>query len=246
MTADYEARGRELAKRLGLPHVAWFAEVGSTLDVAHRLAEEGASPGTLVLADGQTAGRGRFGRSWRSEANAGIWLTMIERPTDAVALEVLPLRVGLAVAAALDPFSGAPVRVKWPNDIYVDDKKVAGILVEARWRDGAPAWIAIGVGINVRPPADEPRAAALREGVGRDAVLECVIPAIRDASLHAGLLDAEELRALDDRHMANGRACIQPVAGRVVGIDSTGALRIETAVSIVAVRNGSLVLKEDL
>jgi BirA family biotin operon repressor/biotin-[acetyl-CoA-carboxylase] ligase len=223
----------------------WLPEVTSTLDVAHRLAEEGASPGTLVLADAQTAGRGRFGRSWRSEANAGIWLTMIERPTDLPALEVLPLRVGLAIARALDEFSRVPVQVKWPNDIYVADKKVAGILVEARWRDGAPAWIAIGVGINLRPPAHEPRGAGLGVDVRREVVLDRVIPAMRDASLRHGLLDAEELRALNARHTANARECTQPVVGRITGIDAAGALVIETDASTVVARNGSLVLKED-
>lgn len=243
---DADVRGRELAQRLSLPRVAWFAEVGSTLDVAHRLAEEGASPGTVVLADAQTAGRGRFGRSWRSDVNAGIWMTIIERPTDSDGLDVLPLRVGLSVAAALDEFSRVRVGIKWPNDIHAGEKKLAGILVEARWRDGAPAWIAIGVGINLRRPHDEPKGTALDDGVSPDAVLDRVIPAIRDASLRSGLLDAEELRALDERHVAKGRECVQPVSGRVVGIDTTGALLIDTAVSTVAVRNGSLVLKEDL
>jgi BirA family biotin operon repressor/biotin-[acetyl-CoA-carboxylase] ligase len=210
------------------------------------LAEGGALPGTLVLADAQTAGRGRFGRVWRSAENAGIWLTIIEHPTDATALEVLPLRVGLSVSAALDEFSDVPLRVKWPNDVYAGEKKVAGILVEARWRDGAPAWVAIGVGINLRPPVDEPRATALRDGVGRDPVLDRVVPAIRNASLRTGLLDAAELRDLNARHLANGRVCIQPASGRVVAIDATGALTIDTGVSTLAVRNGSLVLKEDL
>jgi BirA family biotin operon repressor/biotin-[acetyl-CoA-carboxylase] ligase len=241
-----DVREHELAKRLGLPRVVWFSEVGSTLDVAHRLAEEGASPGTLVVADAQTAGRGRFGRSWRSDPNAGIWITMIERPTDVSALEVLPLRVGLAIARALGEFSRAPVQVKWPNDIYVEGKKIAGILVEARWRDGAPAWIAVGVGINLRPPVDEPRGGGLGDSVTREAVLDRLIPVIRAASLRGGLLDAEEVRALNERHAPNGRECSQPLAGRIVGIEATGALVIETGASTVIARNGSLVLKEDL
>ena len=80
-----------------------YDEVGSTLDVAHTLAADGAAAGTVVIADAQTAGRGQRGRAWQSERGAGLWLTLIERPSDASALDVLSLRVGLALAPALDP-----------------------------------------------------------------------------------------------------------------------------------------------
>src|SRR5215217_6891246 len=88
-----------LAARLGVPAVLAFDRVGSTLDVAHRVAPTAAS-GTLVLADEQTAGRGRHGRRWASAPGAGLWLTLIERPVDIRALDVLSLRIGLAAAAA--------------------------------------------------------------------------------------------------------------------------------------------------
>src|SRR5262249_45241127 len=156
--------GDQLAHRLGLPKVVAFDETTSTLDVAHVLGAEGALAGTLILADAQTAGRGRLGRSWTSERGAGIWLTMIERPSDVVAIEVLPLRIGLALANALDAFAVETVSLKWPNDVYVAGRKLAGILVEARWREAALEWIAIGIGINVRPPASEARAIGVRGG----------------------------------------------------------------------------------
>src|SRR3569833_4688084 len=88
-----------------------FNEVTSTLDVAHDLAAKGADAGTLIVADAQTAGRGRMGRSWRSEKGAGAWLLFFERPRDASALEVLSLRVGLALATALDAFMLAPFQL---------------------------------------------------------------------------------------------------------------------------------------
>ena len=84
-----------LARELGLPAVEIFETVGSTLDVAHERAAAGAAAGTLILAEEQTAGRGRQGRSWTSEPGAGIWLTLIERPKDRASLDVLSLRVGL-------------------------------------------------------------------------------------------------------------------------------------------------------
>src|SRR5262245_11512084 len=106
-----------------------YDEVGSTLDVAHEMAADGAEAGTLIVAKAQTAGRGRMGRTWRSEPGAGIWLTLIERPADASALEVLSLRVGLAMAPVLDAFTDAPIQLKWPNDLYLRDRKLAGILI---------------------------------------------------------------------------------------------------------------------
>jgi BirA family biotin operon repressor/biotin-[acetyl-CoA-carboxylase] ligase len=239
-------RGTVLERTLGLPRVAWYDEVGSTLDVAHVLAEQGAAAGTMVLAAAQTAGRGRFGRTWVSEPGAGIWMTLIERPADTSSLDVLPLRIGLALAVALDDFSSDRLRVKWPNDIYAGENKLAGILVETRWREATPAWIAIGVGINLRPPVGHKRAAGLRATVSIDDVLVCVVPAIRSAAARRGLLDRAEVAAHAARDLALGRECREPVAGRVRGIDETGALVIETDGSTVAVRTGSLVLKEDL
>jgi BirA family transcriptional regulator, biotin operon repressor / biotin---[acetyl-CoA-carboxylase] ligase len=100
------ATADDLARRLALPRVALFDEVGSTLDVAHAMAPDAPS-GTLIVADEQTAGRGRHGRRWASAPGVGVWLTLIERPTDARALDVLSLRCGLYAAEALDALAGA-------------------------------------------------------------------------------------------------------------------------------------------
>src|SRR5262249_48139630 len=114
----------ELASLLGLPRVELLSRVSSTQDVAHELAAADAPAGTLVLADEQTSGRGRQGRAWTSEPGAGIWLTLIERPTDPASADVLSLRVGLALARALDRFTAEPVRLKWPNDVYTAGRKL--------------------------------------------------------------------------------------------------------------------------
>lgn len=222
-----------------------YDEIASTLDAAHALAAEGATSGTLVLADAQTSGRGRLGRAWTSMPGAGVWLTLIERPRDIAALDVLSLRVGIALAPALEAFLDDGIRLKWPNDVYVNSLKLAGILVEARWRDATPEWIAIGVGINVRPPASEPRATGLRPGASRLRVLEAVVPRIRAAAAEIGLMRDEELQAFSDRDFASGRACAEPVRGVVRGIDSRGSLLVDAGSHTVAVRTGSLVLKED-
>jgi len=244
--AHYDGeRVDDLAQRFGLPELVAFDEVGSTLDVAHAMAGEGAPSGTLVIADAQSAGRGRMGRSWRSEAGAGVWLTLIERPVSSRALDVLSLRIGLALAPALDAFAHERVLLKWPNDLYVGDRKLAGVLVEARWRESVPEWVAIGVGINVRVPSGEPRAVGLRNDVSRIAVLEAAIPAIRAAAALEGALGASELAAFAVRDLAKGRRCVEPVAGTVQGIDASGALLVRVGSEVRAVRGGSLVLQEE-
>jgi BirA family biotin operon repressor/biotin-[acetyl-CoA-carboxylase] ligase len=224
-----------------------YDQVGSTLDVAHELAAKGADAGTLIIANTQTAGRGRMGRTWRSEPGAGLWLTLIERPNTASALDVLSLRVGLELAPALDPFADAPVQLKWPNDLYLSGRKLAGVLIEARWREGHPEWVAIGVGINLRPPASEPRAIGLRSGVSRDAVLAAIAPRMRAAAACAGELTAAELEAFAVRDLAIGRRCTEPVDGIVAGIDASGALLVAVGsadgAAVTAVRAGSLILE---
>lgn len=234
-----------LAAQLGLRSVVVFSTVGSTLDVAHALATLGPSDGTLVVADAQSAGRGRMGRTWQSEAGAGVWLTLIEQPPAGPALDVLSLRIGLALAPALESLAETSIRLKWPNDLYVRDRKLAGVLVEARWRDGAPEWVAIGVGINVRVPRGEPAAAGLIDGTRRVDVLTRAVRAIRGAIARTGPLADRELQEFAARDLAAGRACLEPVRGRVLGIDASGALQVGVGSEVVLARGGSLVLEED-
>ena len=234
-----------MAEELVLPEVVVFEQLASTMDVGHTLAANGAAAGTLVLADAQSAGRGRQGKSWSSEPGAGIWLTLIERPRDSAALDVLSIRVGLAIAPALDAFARAPVRLKWPNDLYAEGRKLSGILIEARWRGERPDWVAIGIGINSRVPEHESHATALRPGVSRLDVLRAIVPRVRAAAASVGSLTPEERLAFSTRDLAAGRACVEPVAGRVTGIDGRGALLVETAFGVVEARTGSLVLQEE-
>ncbi len=222
-----------------------FESIPSTMDFAHRLAGDGAPSGTLVLANQQTAGRGRAGKSWASQPGVGIWLTMIERPTDLTGLEVLSLRAGLAAAEALDRFAPEPIRLKWPNDLYIEEGKLGGILVEARWRERSVEWVAIGLGVNVRPPANVARAASLEPGTDRLDVLAELVPALRAAARAAGPLQPAELEEFNARDMARGRSCTEPALGRVAGITPTGELLVALADSVAPFRSGSLVLEEE-
>jgi len=232
-----------IQKLLGLARVELLESTTSTLDVAHRLAARGAPAGTLVLANEQTAGRGRGGKTWQSSPAAGIWLTLIERPTESSGLGVLSLRVGLAAAEALDRFASEPIRLKWPNDLYVDQGKLAGVLVEARWREQAVEWVAIGLGVNVKAPEDIDAAAGLEPETARLDVLSELVPAIRAAASATGPLRPEELEEFDARDVARGRTCVEPARGRVAGITPEGELLVALADSVAAFRSGSLVLE---
>jgi BirA family biotin operon repressor/biotin-[acetyl-CoA-carboxylase] ligase len=216
------------------------------MDVAHTLAAAGAPAGTLVLADHQTAGRGRGGRSWQSEPGAGVWLTLLERPQDAHAVEVLALRAGIQVARALDRYAGGQVGLKWPNDLYLAGRKLAGVLIEARWQDGAPTWVAIGVGINVRVPVGfDGDAASLRAGTQRMDVIAAVIPELRAAAAMRGVLMNDELAEFAGRDIARGRACTAPAAGRVEGVAASGEILILQDGVAHGYRSGSLVLASE-
>ena len=234
----------DLRALLGVPRVELHVRVSSTLDVAHALAAADAPAGTLVLADEQTAGRGRGGRAWASAPGAGIWLTVLERPRDPGTVEPLSLRLGLRAAAVLDRYTGAPVRLKWPNDVHLGSGKLGGVLIETRWRNEQPDWVAIGFGLNVRLPDGMPGAAALGPGVDRVALLGELVPALRGAARSAGALSAEELGAFSARDFALGRRCRAPTPGIVRGIDARGSLLVATGTGVMAFRTGSLVLED--
>ena len=229
-----------LARLLAVPRVIVFDSTESTMDDAHSAAAVGAPGGTIVIADRQAAGRGRNRRRWASEAGQGIWMTIVERPNDPRALDVLSVRVGLRAAHALDRYATAPVGLKWPNDLYVDDGKLAGILIEARWRANRIDWVAIGIGVNVRMPSGVASAASLVGGASRVDVLAELIPALRSAAAARELLGSAELAEYSERDVARGRACLEPAQGEVRGINESGELLIDTGHGVRAFRDGSL------
>lgn len=233
----------QLATFLDVCAVEVFDKIGSTMDRAHAAAAAGAPAGMLILADEQTAGRGTNGRSWSSPQRGGIWMTLLERPVDASGLDVLSLRVGLAAARALDQFAAEPLRLKWPNDLYVDGRKLGGALVEVRWRGERPEWVAIGLGVNVAAAADQPNSAGLDAGTSRLDALRALVPELRSVRDGTGLLNPGELEEYTARDLARGRECVAPVPGRVAGINSAGELLVEIADSVMRVRTGSLILE---
>jgi BirA family biotin operon repressor/biotin-[acetyl-CoA-carboxylase] ligase len=170
---------------------------------------------------------------WQSPPGSGVWLTVVTRPADVAGLEVLALRVGLALAEALEPLADAPVGVKWPNDLLVGGRKLAGVLVEARWRDARPEWAAVGVGVNVRAPADFSGAASLAAGASRLDALAATVGAVLRAAAAVGSLAPAEVAALAARDVVRGRRVEAPVAGVAVGVAAAGALLVRDGAGVV-------------
>lgn len=188
----------ELARLLAVPLLRLHDTVSSTLDVVQELGAGGAPHGALALAESQTAGRGRQGRRWVSP-RGGLWLALLARPRLAPLGGALAVRAGLAARAAVAAAApeSAPL-LKWPNDIMVAGRKVGGVLCEASWTGDRLAWIAVGVGVNVKGPVpgELARTALALEDVAprvtRVAVLEQLVPRLLAAADGApGLDDAE-------------------------------------------------------
>jgi BirA family biotin operon repressor/biotin-[acetyl-CoA-carboxylase] ligase len=139
----------------------------STNDDAKRAAREGAPEGAAFVADAQSGGRGRLGRSWFSPSGENLYTSFVLRPSfDAKRIPLVTLTAGLAVVDALLPrVGGRRVGLKWPNDVFIDGRKVSGILSEAQVVDGRAPWVVVGIGVNVRthafPPELETRATSL-------------------------------------------------------------------------------------
>lgn len=145
---------------LPLGGLRYFASVGSTNDEALAWAAEGAKDLSLVVADEQTAGRGRSGRKWFTPPGASLTFSLILRPT--AAERTHPTRTtGLGALALADPLRtrGLAVQIKWPNDVLINGKKAAGILVESVWTGGTLDASILGMGVNALaasvPPADQ-------------------------------------------------------------------------------------------
>lgn len=137
----------ELARIWGVSRVETWARISSTNDRALALGIAGAPVGTTVVAEEQTAGRGRRGAPWHSASGAGLWMSVVLAPEHADAR--LPLLVGVACAEAIEAADARiHVRVKWPNDLVIGPRKVAGILVER-----ASGQVVVGVGINLEEPS---------------------------------------------------------------------------------------------
>jgi BirA family transcriptional regulator, biotin operon repressor / biotin---[acetyl-CoA-carboxylase] ligase len=152
-------------------HLVHFFRTGSTNDDAFKLAARGAPHGTVVVAEEQTAGRGRFGRKWISEKSAGIYSSTLLRPPLApAAAPILTLAAGVAVHHAVAAVTGLAPDIRWPNDVLLKGKKVSGILTEMQAELDRMHAVVLGIGINVNqremPPEIRAIATSLRLETG--------------------------------------------------------------------------------
>lgn len=162
MDFNGETLARLLSEKLIGRRVHFFREVDSTNDVAFKLALKGATEGTVVVADAQMKGKGRLGRVWQSPAGCNLYTSIIIRPSlEPARASQITLMAGVAVAELLSLYC-SEVALKWPNDIQIGGKKVAGILTEMRASGEGIDFIIVGIGINVNMRRGE-SAASIRD-----------------------------------------------------------------------------------
>ncbi len=224
-----------------------FDQLDSTQTMAHRLVAEGAPEGTLVIAEEQTAGRGRMGRKWHSPRGKGIYMSLVLKPRVPVFFTPqLTLLTAVAVCRAIRKFVGVDVGIKWPNDLLIAGKKVCGILLEISGDDERLKYVIAGIGIsaNLEP---EDYSEELRK-IATSLAIEKGEPIEREALIQAILKDFEELYQLYNeqgfapirmlwealsvslhkaiRVQSPAREWIEGIAE---SIDDTGALTVRTA-----------------
>lgn len=239
-----------------IPDLRVFHSAGSTNDVLRTLADAGAPAGTTVLADTQSRGRGQHGRAWLAPPGKALLVSVLLRPDLAAGRiaspAVVPLRVGLAVARALERVAGVRPGIKWPNDLLLDGRKLAGILCEGVFGAGK-AFVVAGIGVNVsqspaelaaelRAPATSLRAAGARK-LERSALAGAVIAAVAGLGAGAALpLSSAELEEFHARDVLLGREVVVDgeVEGTAAGIAPDGALLVERDGAFTAVRAGSI------
>jgi BirA family biotin operon repressor/biotin-[acetyl-CoA-carboxylase] ligase len=229
-------------KRFG-KEIRYWRQVASTQSLAHEWAREGAEEGALVITEEQTAGRGRLGRSWHSPPYSGIWMSLILRPSIPLTqAPLITLMASVAVTRAIRRVTGLDVRIKWPNDLLVDGKKVCGILTELRGEQDQVQYVVLGMGINVNITPDffpgelKEKGTSLAIAGGRTyRRVELITAVLKELeTIYEGLLSHgfEPIRILWEEyagmlgttiraHTARGE-----ITGKAVGLDSTGALLV--------------------
>ncbi len=247
----------QLAERLGtIKSIAWVPRVSSTNTLGRLVMNECIEndiviPEAAIVAGEQYGGRGRGERTWHSPAGNGIYATVMHSETHDD-LPLLPLRVPCIVASFLHDTYGIDARIKWPNDILVDGKKIAGILIEARIHDGS-AYVIMGVGINVFSSAGAPPVAvSIAELSKRDAIdLETATVAFLEYFDHELCTEAsheeivERWRALAVHRTGDRISCVvgdETIEGTWAGIDEHGRALVRRGEDIVPVPSGDLIL----
>lgn len=218
---------------IGRPRVH-HRRTGSTNERARELASSGAPHGTLVTAGEQTAGRGRQGRTWVAPPGSSVLMSVVLRRFD----EMLPLAAAVAVCEALP----MPARVKWPNDVWVEGRKLAGILVEGRPLE---EWAVLGIGVNVGvsefPPELRAGSTSLRLAGSNSSNEEVLGWVLTGLDRWLDRPPSEVLAAWRSRDALLGSEVSWAAgSGRAAGVDDTGALLVDTGSGRVTLNAGEV------
>jgi BirA family biotin operon repressor/biotin-[acetyl-CoA-carboxylase] ligase len=241
-------------------HVHHFERVDSSNQVARRLGRDGAPDGTLVVADEQTAGRGRRQRRWVSPPGAGLYVSLLLRPRSAPPESgaAVQLIAGVAVAELLQALLPTPPALRWPNDCYVSDRKIAGVLVEAETSGEGFDFLVCGIGSNVNHAVEDfpedlrESATSLRLQVGHETPLIGVLGGLLDSfDLWEGAWQSYGLAPVRQRWLElspetqHGRVGVQTDAGLLEGtadgLTDDGRLRVRTADGVQVLAAGEVV-----
>ncbi|XEC92715.1 biotin--[acetyl-CoA-carboxylase] ligase [Paenibacillus tarimensis] len=233
--------GRRLASSIKL-----YEAVDSTNNIAHRLAENGAQEGTLVLAEQQLSGRGRLGRRWVSPPYKGVWMSLVLRPDIPMPYTPqLTLLTAVALCRSLRQLTALDIGIKWPNDLLIDRKKISGILLESAAEEDRLRYVIAGIGISVNleasdyPPDVLEKAVSLKMAAGREIDRTEVIA-----------LFLEELERLYDLYRTEGFAPIRTLWEALsVSLHRTAALITPQGelrgVPVGLADNGALLVREE-
>lgn len=229
--------------------VRWHASVPSTMNIAASLANAGAPHGVVIAAEQQTAGRGRRGSTWVSPPGAGLYFSLVARPSIS-SLPLLTLAAGVGVRDGIAHASGLHADLKWPNDLFVGKRKLAGILAEGISIGAPDQAVIVGVGVNVQPAAFPPdvaaRATSIEGELGRPVNRDTLLAAILDAlSARLSALDQNAGDILQAWRAASPSAAGTRVEwdghrGVTAGIDDAGALLVQTATGVERIIAGEL------
>ncbi|MCC6961685.1 MAG: biotin--[acetyl-CoA-carboxylase] ligase [candidate division Zixibacteria bacterium] len=251
-----------LEARLIAQNIFSLDRVGSTNTLAHKYAERGQPEGTLIIAERQTAGKGRLGRTWHSPAGCGLYFSLILRPPISPAQAPgISLITALAIVEAIRASSKLKAQLKWPNDVLCEGCKVAGVLTELAAELDRVRYVVVGIGINVNhqaedfPPALRDKAGSLRQLVGapidRIKLLQLVLSRFEfnyQRFVRSGLKDA--VKSIRRYSAVLGKPVSFQIngehrSGRAVDIDGNGLLVVEVNGKTMTLGSGEISLAEN-
>lgn len=228
-------------------------ECTSTQDIARKLAENGWDEGTVIIADRMTEGRGRLGRKWVADYG-GLWMTLILRPKSVDNLQLINLVAGLSVVEGIKKLYEVPLGLKWPNDVLLNNRKICGILSEAKFTGTTIDYILLGIGVNINNKLHESIkdiAISLKDYLGFEIPIQPILTEILRSlnNLYTELLtgNVNEIINKWKKHSImfgrNVKVCVSEgvIIGVAVDVDNDGSLIVRTDEGIKKIYSGDVV-----